>query len=80
MMMGEGSLVELLSRHFVHEMKPRPAILRDGRIRMSLANDNVQGVEAVIKTWLVDTQDRMMVPMPNTDFHSGWGVSPPSFL
>lgn len=65
---------------YIHEMKPRPAILRDGRIRMSLANDNIQGVEAVIKTCLVDTQDRMMVPMPNTDFHSGWGVSPPSFL
>lgn len=48
-------------------MNPGPAIQRDGRIRVSLANDsvttlnkyviipiNVEGVEAVIKAWLVD--------------------------
>ncbi len=64
-----GSLVELLSRRFVRGMKPRPAIQRDGRIQVSLANDSVtildeyviipisvEGVEAVIKAWLVDVE------------------------
>ncbi|MCJ1346904.1 hypothetical protein MMC31_005124 [Peltigera leucophlebia] len=64
-----GSLVELLSKRFIHKMKPRPTIQRDGRIRVSLANDsvttldeyvvipiNVEGVEAVIKAWLVDVE------------------------
>ncbi len=50
-------------------MKPRLAIQRNGRIRVSLANDsvttldeyviiliNVEGVEAVIKAWLVNVE------------------------
>ena len=57
-----GSLVELFSKISVRQMKPRPAIQKDGHIRVSLANDsvttldeyviipiNVERVEAVIK-------------------------------
>lgn len=64
-----GSLVKLLSKQFVHGMKPRPAIKKDGHIRVSLANDsitildkyviisiNVERVEVVIKAWLVDVE------------------------
>ncbi len=64
-----GSLVELLSRQFVRRIKPRPAIQRDGYIRVSLANDsvttldeyviipiNIEGMEAILKAWLVDVE------------------------
>lgn len=63
---GRSSL-RLLSRYFVHRMKPRPVIYKDGHIRMSLSNDNditiddgvvvpveAEGVLEVIKAWLVD--------------------------
>ena len=62
-----GSLVELMSRRVVRRMKPPPPIYNDGNLRVSLATDkidvlteyvkvpvNVEGVEAVIKAWLVD--------------------------
>ena len=50
-------------------MKPRPKIFSDSRIKVSLANDsftvlseyvkipvNVQGIEAIIRAWLVDVE------------------------
>ncbi len=62
-----GSLVELINRKLVMKMWPRPKIFSDSRIKVSLANDsvtvlseyvkipvNVQGVEAVVRAWLVD--------------------------
>lgn len=62
-----GSLVELINRKLVMKMRPRPKIFSDSRIKVSLANDsvtvlseyvkisvNVQGVEAVVRAWLVD--------------------------
>lgn len=62
-----GSLVELISRGAVRRMKPQPPIYNDGYLRVSLATDkidvlteyvkvpvNVEGVEAIIKAWLVD--------------------------
>ena len=64
-----GSLVELFSKRFIHKMKPRPTIQRDGCIWVSLTNDsvttldkymvipiNVERVEVVIKAWLVDVE------------------------
>ncbi len=64
-----GSLVELLNRKVYNKMKPKPRIWTDGYIRVSLANDsvttlreyvlvpvNVEGIEAVIKAWLVDVE------------------------
>jgi len=64
-----GSLVELLNRKVYNKMKPKPRIRTDGYIRVSLANDsvttlreyvlipiNVEGIEAVIKAWLVDVE------------------------
>lgn len=61
-LLNDGLLVELLSRQFVCGIKPRPAIPRDSRIRVSLADDsvttlddyiinpiNVEGMKAVIK-------------------------------
>lgn len=63
------SLVELLSKRLVHKTKPQPVIQNDGCIQVSLANDsvttldeyvvipiNVEGVEAVMKAWLVDDE------------------------
>lgn len=62
-----GSMVALISRTLVKKMSPRPLIFRDGLLRVSLANDdlttlteyvkiqvNVEGVEAMVKAWLVD--------------------------
>lgn len=62
-----GSLVELINRKLVMKTRPRPKIFSDSRIKVSLANDsvtvlseyvkipvNVQGVEAVVRAWLVD--------------------------
>lgn len=64
-----GSLVELINRKLVAGMKPRPKIFSDSRIKVSLANDsftvlseyvkipvNVQGIEAIIRAWLVDVE------------------------
>lgn len=64
-----GSMVELISRSLINKMNPRPLIFRDGHLRVSLANDdltrlteyvkiraNVEGVEAIIKAWLVDVE------------------------
>lgn len=64
-----GSMVELISRSLVKKMSPRPLIFRDGHLRVCLANDdlttlteyfkilvNVEGVEAMIKAWLVDVE------------------------
>ena len=63
------SLIELLSKRFVCRIKAWPAIQKDGHIRVSLANNsvtildkyviiliNVEGVEAVIKAWLVNIE------------------------
>ena len=61
-----GSVVELISGKLVRSIKPRPIIYTDGYLRVSLATDkldeltdyvfvpvNVQGVEAMIKAWIV---------------------------
>ena len=61
-----GSVVELISEKLVKSIKPRPIIYTDGYLRVSLATDkldeltdymyvpvNVQGVEAIIKAWIV---------------------------
>lgn len=61
-----GLLVKLFSKRFIYGIKPRPAIQRDGHIYISPANNsativdkyviipiNVEGVEAVIKAWLI---------------------------
>ncbi len=65
-LLDDKSLVELLSIRFVRGMKPRPAIQKDDHIHVNFANDsittldkyviipiNLEGVEAVIKAWLV---------------------------
>ena len=64
-----GSLVELISRKKLNKIIPPPVVHNDGHIRVSLANDtldtltryaklpiNVQGVEALIKAWVVDVE------------------------
>lgn len=62
-------LVKLLGKRFIREMKLWPAIQRDNHIRVNFANNsitilnkyiiipiNIEEVEAVIKTWLVDIE------------------------
>ena len=64
-----GSLVELVSRLKLQAMNPPPQIHTDGYLRVSLATDvihtltnyvylpvNVQGIQAVVKAWVVDNQ------------------------
>lgn len=64
-----GSLVELLSRKKLDQMRPRPRVYTNGYLRVSLATDkldtltdyvkipvNVEGVEAMIKAWIVDVE------------------------
>ena len=64
-----GSLVELISRKKLNKIIPPPVVHNDGYIRVSLANDtldtltryaklpiNVQGVEALIKVWVVNVE------------------------
>ena len=64
-----GSLVELLGRKKLNQMHPRPKVYTDGHLRVSLATDkldtltdyvkipvNVEGVEALIKAWIVDVE------------------------
>ena len=61
-----GSLVELINEKRVNAIRPRPTIHTDGYLRVSLATDkldtltnyvcipvNVEGVEAIIKAWVV---------------------------
>ncbi|MCJ1345426.1 hypothetical protein MMC31_003633 [Peltigera leucophlebia] len=61
------SMIALINKELVNKMTPRPPIYRDSRVKISLANDasttlsefvkipvNVQGVETVIRAWLVD--------------------------
>lgn len=62
-------MVALISRTLAKKMSPRPLIFRDGHLRARLANDdlttlteyvkiqvNVEGVEAMVKAWLVDVE------------------------
>ena len=64
-----GSLVELVSRAKLLAMTPPPRVHTDGYLRVSLATDaihtltnyvylpvNVQGIQAVVKAWVVDNQ------------------------
>ena len=64
-----GSLVELLSRKKLNQLNPRPKVHTNGHLRVSLATDkidtltdyvkiavNVEGVEALIKAWIVDVE------------------------
>ena len=64
-----GSLVELVSRTKLQSMTPPPRVHTDGYLRVSLATDaihtltnyvylpvNVQGIQAVVKAWVVDNQ------------------------
>ena len=68
-LLDSGSMVELINWSLINKMNPRPLIFRNGHLRVSLANDdlttlikyvkiqvNVEGVEAVIKVWLVDIE------------------------
>jgi hypothetical protein len=61
--------MKLLNRKVYNKMKSKPRIRTDGYIRISLANDfvttlreyvlvsvNVEGIEAVIKAWLIDVE------------------------
>ena len=64
-----GSLIELISQKAVNRLQPSPYVFSDGQIRVSLANDslttltryvrvpvNIEGVEAVIKAWIVPVE------------------------
>ncbi|MCJ1349846.1 hypothetical protein MMC31_008088 [Peltigera leucophlebia] len=64
-----GPMAKLTNQEPVSKMTPRPPIYRDSRVKISLANDatttlskfikipvNVQGVETVIRPWLVDVK------------------------
>lgn len=68
-LLNEGSLVKLLNRKVYNRMKPKPKVRTNEYIRISLVNDsiiifreyvlisvNVKGIEAVIKTWLIDVK------------------------
>ena len=61
-----GSLIELVSEKCINRLKPKPLVRKDGFLRVSLATDsidtlrhytyipvNVEGVEAIIKAWVV---------------------------
>ena len=64
-----GSIVELVNRRKLLAMNPPPQVYTDGHLRVSLPTDavhtltnytflpvNVEGVEAIVKAWIVDNQ------------------------
>lgn len=68
-LLNRGLMIKLINRELASNIKPRPLIYRDSKVKISLANNatttlskfvktpvNIQEIEIVVKAWLIDVK------------------------